>query len=45
MDVRPILMIIGLILVFGYAYFGTWAIWLGAPLFFMGVILKFIDQG
>lgn len=26
-------------------YLGDWAVWLGGPLLFGGIILKFLDQG
>lgn len=33
-----------LILVFSW-YLGDWSIWLGAPLIFIGIILKYVDKG
>lgn len=43
MGFRNTLIFSGLLLLLGSWYFGTWAIVLGAPLFFLGVILKFLD--
>lgn len=45
MDIRPVLILVGLILILGSWYFGDWAIWLGAPFFFFGIILRFLDRG
>lgn len=42
---RNLLILVGLILIVSYAYLGDWSIWLGGPIFFMGVILKYIDRG
>jgi|GEM_PF-1426647 len=45
MGFRNTLITIGVILILGSWYFGDWAIWLGAPLFFLGIILKYLDLG
>lgn len=42
---RNLLILIGLLLIITSFYLGDWSIWLGGPLLFMGVILKYIDRG
>lgn len=42
---RSFLILIGLLLIVSSFYLGDWSIWLGGPIFFMGVILKYIDRG
>lgn len=42
---RSMLIIIGTLLVLGSFYLGDWSIWLGGPILFMGVILKYVDRG
>ena len=43
MGFRATLILIGLVLVLGSWFFGDWAIWLGAPIFFLGVVFRFLD--
>ena len=43
MGFRATLILIGLVLVLGSWFFGDWAIWLGAPIFFLGVVFQFLD--
>lgn len=43
MGFRNTLILTGIILLLGSWYFGTWAIVLGAPLVFLGIIFKFLD--
>jgi hypothetical protein len=43
MDLRPAFIIVGIALVLGSIWWGDLAIWLGAPLLFLGIVLKFAD--
>lgn len=43
MGFRNTLIIVGLLLLLLSWPLGNWAIWIGAPMFFMGIILKFLD--
>lgn len=45
MDFRDIFILLGIVLVLASFYLGDWSIWLGAPIAFMGVILKYTDKG
>jgi hypothetical protein len=45
MGFRNFLIIIGIALMLSSSYLGDWAIWLGGPLAFSGVIFKYIDRG
>lgn len=44
MDIRPIFLVLGSILVLGSFWWGSWAIWLGAPLVFLSIIFQYIDR-
>lgn len=43
MGFRNSLILTGLGLLLAAYWIGDWAIWLGAPLLFMGIILKHLD--
>lgn len=45
MGFRTLLIVLGVIMVLSSAYLGDWTIWFGAPVAFLGVILKYIDRG
>lgn len=44
MDIRPILITLGIILLIGSFWWGDWAIWLGGPFLFLGIIFQFVDS-
>ena len=42
---RTTLIIAGALLILLSGYLGDWAIWLGGPILFSGVIFKYLDRG
>lgn len=42
---RNSLIFFGVLLILGSWYLGDWAIWLGGPFLFTGIILNLLDQG
>ena len=42
---RNSLILGGILLILFSWYFGDWAVWLGAPAIFFGVIFKYVDRG
>lgn len=44
MDIRPILIVLGIVLLIGSYWWGDIAIWLGGPMLFIGIIFGFIDS-
>lgn len=45
MGFRNMLITVGIALIIGSFYLGDWSVWLGGPIFFMGIILKYLDRG
>lgn len=43
MDVRPILLFLGVLFIILSFWIGGVGIWLGAPMVFLGIIFQFID--
>ncbi len=44
MDIRPVLLTLGFALLIGSFWLGDFAIWLGAPMVFLGIIFQFLDK-
>jgi hypothetical protein len=44
MDIRPIFLILGIILIIGSYWWGDFSIWLGAPMIFIAIIFQFLDK-
>lgn len=42
---RNLLIALGIIMVLASGYLDDWTIWIGAPVAFLGVILKYVDRG
>ena len=42
---RKLLTILGVILILLSGLLGDWAIWLGGPIAFLGVIFQYVDRG
>lgn len=42
---RNLLIFLGIVLILASFYLGDWSIWLGGPIAFLGVILKYVDRG